>query len=257
MISGGNLINKIRYFMKVEIHENEERWYFNQKWIKSYFSFSYADYHNHKRPGFWKLLVLNEDQINSKEWFPARPHKNMEIISIPLEWELHHKDSLGNNEKIKKWSVQTISAWSGISHSEVNDHIDDPLHVLHIWIESENHNGEPLYQQQKYFKKDRINTWQMLVSWDKKDNCNFIYQDAYISRIALLTKETITYQKRNKNNGVYFFVIEGDVIIWDNPLATNDAVAVNLDDKNILVNLKWKNADILAIEVPMQLKNRI
>ena len=147
MISGGNLINKIRYFMKVEIHENEERWYFNQKWIQSYFSFSYADYHNHKRPGFWKLLVLNEDQISTKEWFPARPHKNMEIISIPLEWELHHKDSLWNNEKIKKWSVQTISAWSGISHSEVNDHTEDPLHVLHIWIESENHNGEPLYQQ--------------------------------------------------------------------------------------------------------------
>jgi redox-sensitive bicupin YhaK (pirin superfamily) len=181
----------------------------------------------------------------------------MEIISIPLEWELHHQDSLWNNEKIKKWSVQTISAWSGISHSEVNDNKDDPLHVLHIWIESENHNGLPLYQQQKYFKKDRINIWQILVSWDKKDECNFIYQDAYISRMALSTKEKIPYKKRNKYNWVYFFVIEWNVKIWEEILKTNDAAWVNTDEKKINISLKWKDADILAIEVPMQLKHRI
>lgn len=240
--------------MKVEVHQNDERGYFNQKWIKSYFSFSYADYHNHKRPWFWKLLVLNEDQIDPNEWFPARPHKDMEIISIPLQWELHHTDSLGNNKKVKKWSVQTISAWSGISHSEMNNHKNMSLHILHIWIESENHDGLPLYQQKRYLKKNRINKWQLLVSWDKKDDCNFIYQDAYISRIDLSIKEAIIYKKKNQYNGVYFFVIKWSLKIWDDILTTNDAVSVNSEDKEIPIYLKWKNADILAIEVPMQLK---
>lgn len=241
--------------MRIEVHENDERWYFNQKWIKSYFSFSYADYHNHKRPWFWKLLVLNEDHISPKEWFPARPHKDMEIISIPLEWELHHKDSLWNDVKLKKWSVQTISAGSGISHSEVNDHPEDILKILHIWIESENHKWEPVYQQKKYFKKDRINMWQTLVSWDKKDDCNLIDQDAYISRISISIKEIITYKKRNKDHWVYFFVIEWNIKIWDETLKKNYAAWVNIDNKKISMTLKWNDiADVLAIEIPMQLK---
>lgn len=240
--------------MKLEIHLNEERWYFNQKWIKSYFSFSYADYHNHKRPCFWKLLVLNEDHIKPNEGFPPRPHKDMEIISIPLEWELYHEDSFENEEIIKKWWVQSISAWSGISHSEVNKHNEKELQVLHIWIESQNHTWTPLYDHKKYFKKDRINTWQTLASWNPEDDCNFIHQDAYISRIALNTRESVPYVKRNKDHWVYFFIIEWWMKLWWESIGFKDAMWVVSDEKEIPVVWKsWEN-DILAIEVPMTIK---
>jgi len=240
--------------MKHEIHYNEERGYFNQKWIKSYFSFSYADYHNHKRPCFWKLLVLNEDHIQPNNGFPPRPHKDMEIISIPLEWELYHEDSFENEETIKKWWVQTISAWSWISHSEINKHDEKELKVLHIWIESENHRGTPLYEHKKFFKKDRINTWQILASWDVEDHCNFIHQDAYISRIQLNTNDIVPYKKRNKDHGVYFFVIEWWIKFNGEKIGTKDAIwVVNNESEIDIAWKKWEN-DILAIEVPMTIK---
>jgi redox-sensitive bicupin YhaK (pirin superfamily) len=240
--------------MKLEIHLNEERWYFNQKWIKSYFSFSYADYHNHKRPCFWKLLVLNEDHIQAENGFPPRPHKDMEIISIPLEWELYHEDSFENEETVKKWWVQTISAGSWVSHSEVNKHPDQELKVLHIWIESENHRGTPLYANKKYFKKDRINTWQILASWDVEDECNFIHQDAYISRIQLNTREAVPYIKRNKEHWVYFFVIEWGFKFEWNKVWQKDAMwLVNIDKEISILGNTGEN-DILAIEVPMTIK---
>ncbi|MCP4523143.1 MAG: pirin family protein [Candidatus Gracilibacteria bacterium] len=240
--------------MKIEVHENEERGYFNQKWIKSYFSFSYADYHNHKRPGFGKLIVLNEDHIIPGEGFPARPHKDMEIISIPLFGELHHEDSLGNDTNVKAGSVQSISAGSGISHSEYNNHDSDELKVLHIWIESENHNGDPIYEHKKYTKKDRKNKWQVLASCKKKDNANLLQQDAYISRIHITEKKEVEYKKRNKDHGVYFFVIHGCIKVEGNKIMEKDAVGITGAHKKIALKNYYEESDILAIEVPMQLK---
>lgn len=241
--------------MNIEIHENEERWYFNQKWIKSYFSFSYADYHNHKRPWFGKLLVLNEDHVQPGEWFPQRPHKDMEIISIPLEWELHHKDSLWNDTIVKKSSVQSISTGSGVSHSEFNGSNTEELKVLHIWIESENHSWEPVYEQKKYLKRDRDNKWQLLVSGNKKDGVNTIAQDAYISRITLSQREVVPYKKRNPMHGVYYFVIDGSIKIGSQKLKYRDAAGVNDNDPEHLIIWNAEESDVLAIEVPMLLKN--
>lgn len=241
--------------MSIEIHENEERWYFNQKWIKSYFSFSYADYHNHKRPWFGKLLVLNEDHVQPGEWFPARPHKDMEIISIPLEWELHHKDSLWNDNIVKKSWVQSISTWSWVSHSEFNGHDKEVLKVLHIWIESENHSWEPIYEHKKYLKKDRMNAWQVLASWDPKDNANTIAQNAYISRISLTQREVVAYKKRNPLHGVYYFVIDGSIKIDSHKLKAKDAAGINDENPQHLVIWDSEESDVIAIEVPMLLKN--
>ena len=241
--------------MNIEIHENEERWYFNQKWIKSYFSFSYADYHNHKRPWFGKLLVLNEDHVQPGEWFPARPHKDMEIISIPLEWELHHKDSLWNDNIVKKSWVQSISTGIWVSHSEFNGHDDEVLKVLHIWIESENHSGEPIYEHKKYLKKERLNTWQTLASWDPKDNANTLFQDAYISRINITQREVVAYKKRNPLHGVYYFVIDGSIKIDSHKLKSKDAAWVNDEQEEHLIIGNAEESDVIAIEVPMILKN--
>ena len=241
--------------MNIEIHENEERWYFNQKWIKSYFSFSYADYHNHKRPWFGKLLVLNEDHVQPGEGFPARPHKDMEIISIPLEWELFHKDSLWNDTIVKKSSVQSISTGKWISHSEFNGSQEEELKVLHIWIESENHSGEPVYEQKKYLKKDRQNVWQILASWDPKDEANRIFQDAYISRINISQREVVPYKKRNPLHGVYYFVIEWSIKLDSHKLKTKDAAGVNDENPEHLIIWNAEESDVIAIEVPMILKN--
>jgi hypothetical protein len=198
---------------------------------------------------------LNEDHIAPNEGFPPRPHKDMEIISIPLSWELYHEDSFENEETIKKGWVQTISAWSWVSHSEVNKHDEEELKVLHIWIESENHRWTPLYANKKYFKKDRINTWQILASWDVEDECNFIHQDAFISRIQLNTRDAVPYIKRKKDHWVYFFVIEWGFKFEWNKVWQKDAMwLVNSDKEISILGNTWEN-DILAIEVPMTIKD--
>jgi redox-sensitive bicupin YhaK (pirin superfamily) len=129
--------------MKTVLHKAGTRGHANHGWLSSYHTFSFGSYYNEERPNFGLLRVLNDDTVAAGMGFGKHPHDNMEIVSIPIEGDLHHKDSIGRDKIIKQGDVQIMSAGSGIQHSETNANHDKVVKFLQIWVFPEKRNIEP------------------------------------------------------------------------------------------------------------------
>jgi hypothetical protein len=234
--------------MKKIIHKAATRGFANHGWLQSYHTFSFASYQNLERMNFGMLRVLNDDVVKPKMGFGTHPHRNMEIISIPISGALSHKDSMDNKRSIEVGEVQVMSAGTGLTHSEFNDSKIAETNFLQLWILPEQQEVEPYYNQ-KFFKQlDRKNTFQTLVSPKDKlvEGSLPVNQQAYISMIDLEQGIEKDYELKN---GAYFFLIEGEVIIADETLEKRDALGIEDAEK---VNLKAsKNSKLLIIDVPM------
>lgn len=231
-------------------HPSEGRGSSDLGWLQSKFSFSFANYQNPDMMGFWTLRVINDDSVAGGKWFWKHPHSNMEIISIPTKWAVSHSDSMGNNTIIQSWEVQAMSAGSWVIHSEMNHNPYEAAKFFQIWIQTKEHDVEPKYSQKKFTLEDRKNKFQLLVSPYEHDSDTVkIHQDAYISRIHLNPNKNIAYNKYQKENGIYIFMIEGNTVIDEYNLKDRDALGiVEKDDVNLLGT---SESDILILEVPM------
>ena len=239
--------------MTATIHKANTRGYADHGWLKSYHSFSFADYFNPERMGFGLLRVLNDDLVNPGMGFGTHPHKDMEIISIPLSGELAHKDSMGHTEVIHVDEVQVMSAGIGITHSEFNASRSEPVSFLQIWIIPDKLGVQPRYDQRKFARADASGNWQLLVSPDGRGNSLQIHQKAYISRILVEKNDSIKYIPHENSNGIYFFVIEGDTEIGGQQLSQRDSIRLTGHSD---IELKGsKSLYLLAVEVPMQSQN--
>jgi len=154
------------------LHRAETRGNADHGWLKSRHTFSFANYHNPERMHFGVLRVLNDDTVEAGMGFGTHPHDNMEIISIPLEGDLEHKDSMGNVSVIKHGDIQVMSAGTGIFHSEFNASLTDEVCLLQIWIYPHTRNIEPRYDQQIFETENAKARWQLLVSGNFKDPKN-------------------------------------------------------------------------------------
>lgn len=245
-----NTQNKKGVFMKTILHKAADRGHANHGWLDSYHSFSFANFYDPSKVHFGALRVLNDDTVKAGFGFPKHPHDNMEIVSIPLSGDLEHKDSTGRHEIIKQNDVQIMSAGSGIAHSEMNANKDKEVKFLQVWVFPKEHNITPRYEQKTFKPEDRNNKIQTVVAPDDANAVN-INQDAWFS-LGKMDKDFATsYSVKNKGNGVYAFVLEGEVTINDQKLGKRDALGVWETDKiNITANT---NAEILLIDVPMNL----
>ena len=235
--------------MNTVVHKANSRGYANHGWLKSRHSFSFAGYYNPERVNFGALRVLNDDQVEGGQGFGTHPHDNMEIISIPLQGDLEHKDSTGRNEVIKQGDVQIMSAGTGIRHSEFNHNRDKDVHFLQIWVFPKERDITPVYGQKTFLAKDRANQWQTVVS-PTNTNALWINQNATFSLANLDAGTELEYKINHQGNGVYFFVLNGEVETAGEKLDTRDAIGVT--DTNSF-NVKASSyAEVLAIEVPMQ-----
>ena len=235
--------------MKKVIHKANTRGYANHGWLKSYHTFSFAGYHNPERVHFGMLRVLNDDFVDAGMGFGKHPHDNMEIISIPLSGALHHQDSTGRDKIIKTGDVQIMSAGTGIYHSEVNASQQEPVAFLQLWIFAKVNNIEPRYDQKEFNVADRTNQFQVVVSPTQENDSLFINQDAWLSLIELEDGKDTMYSIHKEGNGVYCFVIDGQLEIADETNERRDAIGIwDTTDFSLKANQK---STVLFIEVPM------
>jgi len=236
--------------MNTKLYPAKERGHVNLGWLDSFHSFSFGQFHDPEKIHFGALRVLNDDSVAGGGGFGAHPHDNMEIVSIPLEGALSHKDSTGNEGIIRKGDVQIMSAGTGLRHSEYNSSATETAKFLQIWVFPKLKNIKPAYGQKTFSLKDRKNNWQTVVSPDTSERALNINQDARFSLVDLEAGKSISYDLKWKNSGLYLFVIEGTVQTDGQSLSRRDALGISEAEK---VNIEaLENAQLLAIEVPLQ-----
>ncbi len=232
------------------LHKAATRGHANHGWLDSNHTFSFANYYNPERMHFGVLRVLNDDRVNAGMGFGTHPHDNMEIISIPLEGDLEHKDSIGNTAVIKKGDIQIMSAGSGVTHSEYNRSKDDLVKFLQIWVFPNKKNVTPRYDQITLNANDRHNKLQQIVSPNTDDAGVWINQDAWFHLGNFDKGFTTDYKIKKEGNGVYVFVLNGEVTIEGNALETRDGLGIWNTDK-ISITSDSANAEVLLMDIPM------
>ena len=235
---------------KTIIHKAGTRGHANHGWLDSYHTFSFADYHNPDRMHFGELRVLNDDTVAGGMGFGAHPHNNMEIISIPMEGDLEHRDSMGNTQVIKHGDIQVMSAGTGIQHSEKNKNGDKPVKFFQIWVFPNKENVAPRYGQITLNPADRKNKLQQIVSPNESDGATWIHQNAWFNLGNFDKGKTAEYTIKSKNNGVYAFVIDGDFTVNGEKLNRRDGMGISETDK-LTIEANSDKAEILLMDVPM------
>lgn len=231
------------------IHKADTRGHANHGWLDSYHTFSFGSYYNPERMHFGALRVLNDDRVDPGMGFGTHAHDNMEIISIPLEGDLEHKDSMGNVAVIKKGDIQVMSAGTGIQHSEYNRNKDKLTKFLQIWVFPNKKNVAPRYDQISIKEEDRHNKLQQILSPDREDEGVWIHQDAWF-HLGNFDKDVSTeYKLKKKGNGIYVFVLSGELEINGNKLETRDGFGI-WDTTTLTIRANSK-AEFLLMEVPM------
>lgn len=242
-----NLIDEAT--MKKIIHRAETRGFADHGWLKSYHTFSFAGYNNPERMRFGTLRVLNDDSVAAGMGFGEHPHDNMEIVSIPLKGSLEHNDSMGTSAVIRPNEVQIMSAGTGIKHSEYNHSKEEEVKFLQIWVFPKEKNIKPRYGQKTFLPEDKKNKFKTVVSPEKSEDSIWINQDAYFSLGNLDAGTTVNYKIQKEGNGLYIFVLDGNIEVDGEKLNRRDGMGIS-DFKDFDVKAS-SAAEVLLMEIPM------
>lgn len=234
----------------VIIHRADSRGKADHGWLKSFHTFSFAQYYNPERMQFGVLRVLNDDQVAPGMGFGTHPHDNMEIISIPLSGDLEHRDSMGNVSVIRENDIQVMSAGTGITHSEYNKNKDKSVSFLQIWVFPKTRNVKPRYDQISLDASKQQNRLEQVLSPNPNDQGVWIHQDAWFHLGRFEAGKGETYSLRKPGNGIYVFVLEGSLQVDDQLLNTRDGMGVT--NTSTLQFTARENARVLVMEVPME-----
>jgi redox-sensitive bicupin YhaK (pirin superfamily) len=246
------LLEKLSNMPQYIYHSADSRGDANHGWLHSKHTFSFAGYHNPERVHFGMLRVLNDDYVAPGMGFGTHPHDNMEIISIPLEGDLEHKDSMGNTTVIRNGDIQVMSAGTGITHSEYNHNPNLPVKFLQIWIFPDQRDVTPRYGQLTLNIQDRENKLQQILSPSPEDEGVWIHQQAWFHMGRFDTAVATNYQLKKAGNGVYAFVLKGEFDIDGQILNERDGLGI-WDTDQISLTARTDGAEILLMELPMRL----
>ena len=232
------------------LHKASSRGHADHGWLNAYHSFSFASWYNPERIQFGMLRVLNDDTVAAGMGFGTHPHDNMEIITIPLEGDLAHKDSMGNSSTIKTGDVQVMSAGTGIQHSEFNPNADLQTKLFQIWLFPKHRNVEPRYQQITLDIAKQKNYFAQILSPNKDDEGVWIHQDAwfYLSDFDKDFSKKLGLKK--EGNGFYIMNIEGEIEVNGEKLEKRDAIGIwETNELEIKAN---SDSRFLIMEIPME-----
>ncbi len=235
---------------KIVVHKADSRGIGDHGWLYSRHTFSFADYYDPTRVNFGVLRVLNDDYVEGGMGFGTHPHNNMEIISIPLEGDLEHRDSMGNISVIKEGDIQVMSAGTGITHSEYNKNSDRPVKFLQIWLFPCTTNLTPRYDQITLPSNEERNTLKQVLSPNSDDEGVWIHQDAWFHTANLDSGVTVDYSIKKSGNGVYIFVIEGSVEVEGKLLSRRDGMGIE-GANSIKITSCSADTKVLVMDVPM------
>lgn len=235
--------------MKTVYHNADKRGKANHGWLQANHSFSFANYYDPKRINFGALRVLNDDTIAPGMGFGTHPHDNMEIITIPLEGDLEHKDSMGNIGFINEGEIQVMSAGTGVFHSEYNKNPDKPINLLQLWVMPNIQNAAPRYDQKSIRELKKNNDLYQVLSPNQNDDGMWIHQDAWFHMGDFDQITEVKYNLRKNGNGVYVFVIKGSFEIGEHKLDKRDALGIW--DVDAFTVKAQPDSKILLVEVPM------
>ena len=232
------------------LHKANTRGHADHGWLNAYHSFSFASWYNPDRVQFGMLRVLNDDTVAAGMGFGTHPHDNMEIITIPLEGDLAHKDSMGNTEVIKTGDVQVMSAGTGIQHSEFNPNADQHTKLFQIWVFPKYRNVTPRYQQITLDVTEQKNNFAQILSPSADDAGVWIYQDAWFYLADFDKGFSKTYSINKEGNGIYVFVISGTITVDGQELETRDGLGIwNFNELEFVAT---SDAKFLLMEIPME-----
>lgn len=232
------------------LHTADSRGGADHGWLKSHHTFSFAGYFNPERVQFGALRVLNDDSVDGGMGFGDHPHDNMEIISIPLEGSLQHKDSMGNLATIEPGEIQAMSAGTGIYHTEYNKDKSKPVKFLQIWVFPNKRNVDPRYDQVKISLAEKPNQLVQVLSPDPEDAGVWIHQDAWFNMGKLEKDSKVDYTIHKKGNGAYIFVLEGQIAVDGQLLDRRDGYGIwDTEGFNITAST---DAEFLIMDVPME-----
>jgi redox-sensitive bicupin YhaK (pirin superfamily) len=218
--------------------------------LKGNYSFSFANYMNRERMNFGVLRVLNDDTVAGGMGFGMHPHDNMEIVSIPLEGELEHSDNMGNKAVIRKGDIQVMSAGTGVRHSEYNKNKDQLVKLLQIWVIPNKRNVTPRYDQISLNVADRKNTFQQIVSPHPEDAGVWIHQNAWFHLADFDRGFAKEYNFKLKGNGLYIFMIKGEIKVNEQIIQTRDGLGIWDTEKVSITALN--DSEFLLMEVPLR-----
>jgi hypothetical protein len=231
----------------VAVRRSNERGYADHGWLKSFHTFSFADYHDPRHMGFGPLRVINEDRVAPGMGFGAHGHRDMEIISYVLDGELAHKDSIGNGSVIRPGDVQRMSAGTGVRHSEFNHSSDRTTHFLQIWIEPAQRGIAPGYEEKRFDAADKRGRLRLVASPDGAEGSVTLHQDARLYAGLLDGAETATLRLAPGRRG-YIHVARGTVAVAGERLHAGDALMIEDEDRVVLSD--GNDAEVLAFDLP-------
>jgi quercetin 2,3-dioxygenase len=215
------------------LRKSQERGYADHGWLKSYHSFSFADYHDPRHMGFGNLRVINEDRIAAGTGFGTHAHRDMEIVSYVLDGAIAHQDSLSNSSSIVPGEVQRMSAGSGVRHSEFNHATDKTTHFLQIWILPDRQGIAPGYEQKAFSAADKRGTLKLVASPDGRDGSVTIHADASMYAGLFDGAERAELALDNQRLA-YAHVVCGSVNINGQALAAGDAAQLSGESRLVI-----------------------
>lgn len=231
----------------ITLRKAESRGRANHGWLKSWHSFSFADYHDPAHMKFSSLRVINEDNVDAGKGFPTHGHQDMEILSYVLSGALQHKDSMGNGRVMTYGEVQLMCAGTGVQHSEFNPSATEAAHFLQIWLTPNQLGIKPGYQQKNFSVEEKRGRWCLLVSPDASEGSLLLHQNAKIFATLLDGKSQLTY-RQNEGRQVYLHVARGKVHANGVNLSAGDAL-MYLDEKEINLD-NAVEAELLLFDLP-------
>ncbi|MGQ0512447.1 MAG: pirin family protein [Betaproteobacteria bacterium] len=231
----------------IELRRSAERGYADHGWLKSFHSFSFADYHDPRHMGFGPLRVINEDRVRAGSGFGRHGHRDMEIISYVLEGALAHEDSMGNGSAIVPGDVQRMSAGTGVQHSEFNHDKAGTTHFLQIWIEPAQRGIPPSYEQKHFDSAAKRGRLRLIASPDAAEGSVKLHQDARLYAALLDGAERATHALA-PGRRAYVHVARGRASVNGQALEAGDALMAR--DVAEIVLEKGMAAEVLLFDLP-------